>query len=260
MNRMKTIALRAMQMILPARVKRSILHVGFHIARPTFDEFAYYHAYAPMMEYGLLELSRRGFRPTTVVDVGAFKGDWSRMAKAIWPEASLIMVEPNSTAEVRKCAADLSATLVQDLLGSEDGVFVPFNVMGSGSSVLNERSGVPRKTETRVTKTLDSAVGSIVTPGMLKIDAQGYELEILRGGLNLMRKCEIVLLEVSTIEINAGAPLLHEVVAFMAGHGYHACDILEIHRRPLDRAMNQVDILFARRDSALFSDKRHFAF
>ena len=67
-----------------------------------------------------------------------------------------------------------------------------------------------------------------------------------------------MLLEVAIIEINEGAPLLHDVVAFMKSHGLVAYDILEIHRRPLDTALNQVDIIFVREDSRLIADKRHF--
>jgi len=41
--------------------------------------------------------------------------------------------------------------------------------------------------------------------------------------------------------------------------GFVAYDILEVHRRPLDRALNQIDIVFVRNDSPLIADKRHFA-
>jgi hypothetical protein len=33
---------------------------------------------------------------------------------------------------------------------------------------------------------------------------------------------------------------------------------LELHRRPLDKALNQVDVMFVRECSVLLSDKRHF--
>jgi hypothetical protein len=68
-----------------------------------------------------------------------------------------------------------------------------------------------------------------------------------------------MIIELSLIEINAGAPLLDEALSFMRGAGFVAYDILEIHRRPLDGAMNQIDILFLREDSPLRADKRHWA-
>ena len=93
---------------------------------------------------------------------------------------------------------------------------------------------------------------------MLKVDAQGYELEILKGATETLPAIEAILLEVSTIEINVGSPLLHDVVGFLKTLGFVAYDILQIHRRPLDGALNQVDFIFVREQSLLIADKRHF--
>ena len=67
------------------------------------------------------------------------------------------------------------------------------------------------------------------------------------------------MLEISLIEINEGAPLLHDVLAFMKSRNFVSYEILEIHRRPLDRAMNQIDIFFVREGSKLIADRRHYA-
>ena len=93
----------------------------------------------------------------------------------------------------------------------------------------------------------------------IKIDVQGYELEVLRGGKETLTKAQAILIELSLIEINAGAPLLDEALSFMKAAGFVAYDILEIHRRPLDGAMNQIDVLFVREESLLRADKRHWA-
>ena len=105
---------------------------------------------------------------------------------------------------------------------------------------------------------LDHLLNDVEAPALLKIDAQGYELQILMGATNVLSAFEAVLLEVAIIEINEGAPLLHDVVAFMKSRGFVTYDILEIHRRPLDNALNQVDIIFIREQSQLIADKRHF--
>src|SRR5262249_21399103 len=120
-------------------------------------------------------------------------------------------------------------------------------------------SPLPRTVETRRLRRLDSLLGQIEPPGFLKIDAQGYELQILKGASKILSDVEAVLLEIAVIEINKGAPLLDEVIAFMKAIGFVAYEILEIHRRPLDQALNQVDIVFVREKSELIADKRHFA-
>jgi hypothetical protein len=49
------------------------------------------------------------------------------------------------------------------------------------------------------------------------------------------------------------------LLGFMKGLGFVTYDILEIHRRPLDKALSQIDFLFVREQSPLIADKRHFA-
>lgn len=248
---------------LPRRLRNALMHIGFDIAQDEFVRFAFQYAFAPHMFHGLELLRERGFSPQTIVDIGAFQGDWSRGVHAIWPDAQLHMIEPQAAriAKVRETAEKLGATLIPELLGRTEGAEVEFNVMESGSSVLPENSPVPREVERRTLRTIDGLIDATTLPKpvLVKIDAQGYELEILAGGPKLVAHTDAVLLEVSLIEINKGAPLAAEVIATLAKHGLFMCEILEIHRRPLDRAMNQVDILFVRQDHSLMTDTRHWA-
>jgi FkbM family methyltransferase len=260
-TRIKTLAIELLGRVLPTRIKNSIFHLSFNLARSEFERFAYDYGLAPSMKFGLAAMARRGFSPRTIVDVGAFRGEWSRIARQIWPASRLVMIEPNVAHQtlLDNVARTLGARFHCELLGAEDGRTVHFNIMGSGSSIMNERSSISRKVEVRRLHTLDLLLDRVESPGLLKIDAQGYELEILKGALRVLSAFEAILLEVAIIEINEGAPLLDEVVSFMKSCGFIAYDILEIHRRPLDGALNQVDIVFIRERSTLIADKRHFA-
>ena len=261
MNAGKNAILSLLARTLPTRVKNSLLHVAFNLSPVEFQKFSYLYHFAPNMALGLMDLKKRGFSPKTIVDVGAFQGDWSNLARQIWPESKAIMIEPNLAKQpkVSETADQLGAILFDDLIGAEDGRVVEFNVMESGSSVMSERSSLPRTVESRRLRTLDSVLNGVSSPVLLKIDAQGYELEILRGAVQSLPTFEGILLEIAVIEINEGAPLLHDVIAYMKSAGFVTYDILEIHRRPLDGALNQVDIFFVREESFLIMDKRHFA-
>jgi FkbM family methyltransferase len=263
MNALKVATIKVLSRVLPSRIKNSAFHLSFHLARPEFEKFAYDYSFAPHMKFGLAAMAARGFQPSTIVDVGAFQGDWSKLVRQIWPASRLFMIEPNlaNHAQLVAVAKNLDASLFCDLLGAENDRPVQFNVMGSGSSIMSERSLVGRTIETRRLRTLDSLLSGIELepPGLLKIDAQGYELQILKGASQVLSAFDAVLLEIATIEINEGAPLLHEAVVFMKMLGFVAYEILEIHRRPLDQALNQVDIVFVREQSRLIEDRRHFA-
>lgn len=260
MNKFKTAIIDVLSRVLPDSAKNSLLHLSFHLAKPEFDRFAYEFNFAPNMELGLAAATERGLSPKTVIDVGAFEGAWSRMARQIWPNSSIFMFEPNLAKQknLALVARDINASLFSELLGAEDDVVVSYNVMESGSSVLSERSPLDRTVERRSLRRIDSILKEIEAPAFLKIDTQGYEVEVLRGSTSILPSIDAILLEVAIIEVNEGAPLLHNVLAHMKSIGFVTYDVLEIHRRPLDKALNQIDILFVREDSALLSDKRHF--
>jgi FkbM family methyltransferase len=261
MNRLKQATIRILAAILPQRLRNSILHLSYHLAPHEFERFSHTYCIGPNMNLGLRSLAGRGFSPQTIVDVGAYEGGWSKSAKTIWPNSTIIMFEPNTakTSMLSKLASTLNGKLFTDLLGARSGEMVSFNLMETGSSIMNERSSISRKTETRILSTLDSFSANFQSPGLLKIDAQGYELEILKGAANSIKLFDAVLLEIALIEINEGAPLLHDVTAFMDELNFVACEVLETHRRPLDHAMSQIDMIFVRKGSALLSDRRYSA-
>lgn len=261
MNRFKTGTIVLLDRLLPDRIKRSFLHLSFHLARAEFERFAHDYSFAPNMKLGLAEMAARGFCPQTIIDVGAFEGEWSKLARGIWPASHLVMIEPNlaSSRVLMEVGKALNARLFGEVLGALDGQAVQFHTMGSGSSVLPERSRLPRSVATRHLRRADSLLKNVMSPALLKIDAQGYEINILEGATGFLPAVEAILLEIAIIEINEGAPLFHDVIPFMKSIGFVTYEILEIHRRPLDGALNQIDIVFVRERSPLIADKRHFA-
>ena len=256
MHSTKNAVVSVAKAILPRRVRNAIFHFGFHLAPERFDEFAYQYAMAPNMRLGLLAAKSRGLNPKSIVDIGSFQGDWSLMAKEIWPEAKLIMVEANDEklTKLQKVAGQLNAELHCALLGPTSGEEVDFYVMETGSSVMEEQSSIPRRRVRKRITSLDDLLSKVDSVDLIKIDTQGFELQVLKGAARLMATAEAILMEVSLIEINRGCPLIDEVTSFMKQKGFVTYDIIEIHRRLLDGATNQVDILFLRNNSVLRAD------
>src|SRR2546422_465251 len=93
----------------------------------------------------------------------------------------------------------------------------------------------------------------------LKLDVQGYELEVLRGAERTLTATDVVLMEVSLLQYNAGAPLFAEVTAFMKAIGFVVYDICGQLRRAADEALFQADLLFVREDSTLRASKQFWS-
>lgn len=241
--------------ILPAWIKESMVKLAAMLAPEEFLNYSHVEAEAPHPEASLRALSDYGFEPEFIVDVGAYEGEWTRMVSAIWPHSRVLMVEPNSSKKdlLKGQCQSGRVELVTELLGSTDGQVVEFNVMETGSSVYSEQSDVARIVEKRKLRALDTLVGGRRVD-LLKIDTQGYEMQVLKGAEGILQHAEVVLLELSLIEINRGAPLIAEMIAFMNDKGYVLFDIIEFHRRPQDKALWQLDGLFVRADSRFRRD------
>lgn len=257
---MKKFILDRAKASLPIGLRKKCFNFGFHVCPEQFNRFSYLYGGAPKMELGLTALQERGFNPKIIFDVGAFEGTFCEMARRIWPHSQIVMFEANQDKLpiLESVAKRTNADVKMKLLGPEDGNEVEFFVMESGSSVMEENSPLDRRVVIHETSRLDTTAGDL-RPDFLKLDVQGFELEVLRGANEVLQSVEAVMMEVSLIEINKGAPLFAEVVRFMADRGFEVGDVLEIHRRPLDQATNQVDLLFVRSNHPLLSDRRHFA-
>jgi FkbM family methyltransferase len=216
----------------------------------------------PDLEVALDRLRGAGFRPRFIVDVGAFIGDWTVMARRLFPEARVLMVEPqpNRAPALQAVAARLpDVRFASALLGATPAPAVTFFQNETVSSVLEEPDNPSAAAVlTLPMTTLDAVVAEsgFGAPDFLKLDVQGYELEVLRGASSALAGAEVVLLEVNLIPINKGAPLLAETTAFMAARGFRAYDICSEIRRPLDGALWQTDMLFARESSPLVASTR----
>lgn len=206
------------------------------------------------VEFCLRKLKEKGFAPENVVDCGAYMGNWTRMVKRNFPGANILMIEPQANKEpllVRVCN-EFPGTVdyVRCLMGPESKPAVTFFEMESGSSVLPELTNVPRKTVTLRMTTLDDVLRErkIAKATFLKLDVQGYELEVLKGAKEALKNAEVVLLEVSFVLYNQSAPLFHEVVEFMKDRGFLVYDICPLQRWA-DNTLFQADVFFMKTDS-----------
>jgi len=210
---------------------------------------------SPDTGLALRNLKKCKFRPSLIIDVGGYEGDWARMAHKIFPEAKFFVVEANPEKEkyLQKLVAQYPGTVEYSmaLLGSESRASVAYYQMESGSSVFEEQSDVERKVITLPMKTLDEIVGPRILPGslLLKLDVQGAELEVLKGASATLEKTEVVLLEVSFLQYNKNSPLAADVIQFMNERGFVVYDIGTLARCGLYESLLQADMFFIRSDS-----------
>src|SRR5262245_14268713 len=88
-------------------------------------------------EISYRRLAERGFKPGGIVDVGAYRGDWTRLARLVFDTVPVLMIEPQqSKAQVLQHAQDsmIGVEFEAALLADVEGATKTFHEMESGSS------------------------------------------------------------------------------------------------------------------------------
>lgn len=216
----------------------------------------------PSQELAFRTLKMHGWSPKGCIDIGAYHGEWAKMFRQLFPQAAVLMIEAQDSkrSKLETACAELGPGVeyATALLGADDGIEVEFAEMETGSSVYAETSHVQRLTAKKRLTTLDTLLErhpAYLSADCMKIDTQGYELEVLKGCPRLLKTVDVVLLEVSLLPVNAGCPLFAEVVAFMTANGFQLFDFCsQIRRR--DGVLWQTDLLFLRTNGSIRIDPR----
>jgi FkbM family methyltransferase len=216
------------------------------------------------MEQSLRLAAKRGFAPLDVIDAGANVGDWTRMARTVFPAATFHMIEPQSG-----CAPILSAlaSSTPNVRFHQVAVTQPgqrqVSMAGGGDShrgtgawILKEGEATAAESVCEAT-TLDELFGNeLRTPLFLKLDLEGHELAALSGAESLLTQVEAILTEVLFFDVNnGGRPLFSDLLSFLAQRGFDLYDIASLSGRPRDNRLRLGDALFVRRDSPLSRDR-----
>jgi FkbM family methyltransferase len=81
----------------------------------------------------------------------------------------------------------------------------------------------------------------------IKIDTQGAEIDIMLGGMDIIKRAKAVLLETAVSNYNQGAPMQEQVIGFMRAIGFPIYQVIEDIKHPADHNMLiQQDLLFTK--------------
>jgi FkbM family methyltransferase len=206
----------------------------------------------PDMEASLVALRDLGLNVNTCLDIGAYEGEWTDMFRRIFPKARVLMIEPQRTKEsilrAKAAASRGRVDFEMALLGAISKPEVIFFEMETGSSLLPELTGHARNAVGIPLTTLDDSVQkrwATANVDFIKLDTQGYELEIMKGGLKTLGRAKAVLTEASVQPFNEGAPRAAEVISFLKANGFELFDFCSQMRRS-DGVLWQTDLLFLR--------------
>jgi FkbM family methyltransferase len=208
-------------------------------------------------------LVKQGILPRTVIDIGANVGQFVIASANLFNDVQIYAFEPvpDSNRQLRKNIVGLENIQIYDLaLGDSLGeVVFNINSHSHSSSILPlaaaHTDAFPDAKEiqqiTVQVTTLDRVMLDLElrSPTLLKIDAQGYEANILKGAGETLNRIDMVLLEGSFKQMYEGEMLFSEILDLMQERGFRFSRPMGWLVDPRTDEVLQMDALFVRFDS-----------
>jgi FkbM family methyltransferase len=198
-------------------------------------------------------LQTLNFTPSSVIDVGA--ADGTDVLYQFYPDVPHYAFEPNKEflPRLKMKTKNLNCQIFECGLMDKSGSANFYRHPDPYGSTFMCKVESPQTEQFEIT-TLDLALGDapLGSNVLLKTDCQGADLFVVRGGRQILKKCEIVIMEASLFPFwGPHEPIFDEIVHEMSVNGFKVYDLLDGLNRPHDGALGQVDIVFARTTGCL---------
>jgi len=175
-----------------------------------------------------------------IADVGGLIGKTAIMYSENFPQTDIYLYEPISQNfnEIKKNTASFkNIKPFKKALGNTIGksvINVAERVSSSSLLELNAKTSpevfagfMEKKSSEEIEiSTLDHEIPKDKNILILKLDVQGFELEVLKGGILTLKRTAIVVLETGTHNAYVGSPEYHDIDEFLRHHGFIIYDIL----------------------------------
>ncbi len=217
----------------------------------------------PLLHTFYSNLKQFGYQPVHFVDVGANHGTWTREALKYFPDAYYTLLEPQYWLQ----------NSVNDILTTNKKV--TFHTVGAGAVSGNFKFTIHDRDDSCsfvypaaeaaiqgfkqielpvVTLNEFLADSGLPSPDIIKIDAEGSDLEVLKGASNYLGVTEVFMVEAGVVnkEFNNS---FYKIINFMEANGYRLFDLTDLNRPFQPPVLWLVELVFVRKGGIIDSKK-----
>ncbi len=218
---------------------------------------------APVRQPGYLEefhmvLQKAGYAPKVIVDVGANRGLWSTKTIKYFPDATYYLYEPQEELlpelqKLQRISSQVTINImgVGAVKGHMDFSLNPRDDSSTFRLSAAEAAARGFKQRTLPVVTLDEEYfDKGIYPSIVKIDAEGWDIDVINGGKKTIQTADIVFVESAILNKNVNNTLLR-IVAMMDDMGFKLVDFTDLNRTPTLRALWLVEAAFVRKGQNL---------
>jgi len=201
-----------------------------------------------------LKLISKYFIPKRVLDIGANRGQFHNDCKYFYPDCFIYSIEAT-----RECEPDLAKQNPNYYIGflGDEKKLIKFyknktDLTSTGNSKYRELTNYYRDDNIIITEEpvilLDELFQEKFKPDeyfdLIKLDTQGSELDIMKGGKLTCNKSKGILIELSIKRYNENSPLMGEVNDYIQNMGFVPVEELLVTRHPFTGEISQCDVLY----------------
>lgn len=240
------------------RIGKALETAGGYLARPELVRLKA-HGVPRSLMVALDQPWLRALKPRTVLDVGANTGQFALAAERVFPGATIHCFEPlaDCFTALKEKTARRSRIHCWNLALGEDSGRVAFqrNDYTPSSSMLPLAEHAAAFPHARGVESVEVNMDrldnlsdrlGISEPLLVKIDVQGYEDRVLRGGRDTIARADVLLVETSFVELYQGQPLHAAICDLLASWGFAYAGALDQLRDPHTGRVLSCDSIFTR--------------
>ncbi len=197
----------------------------------------------------------RGLKVNSVIDVGASDGRWTRRCMAFLPGAEYLLIEAQQDHQKGLDILKDAHKNVNYILAAAGNMMgkIYFDNTDLFVGLASETPFKDHCIEVPVV-TIDNEIKKrhLPPPYLIKLDTNGFEVPILEGAVDALKKAELVIIETYNFIVSNNSLKYFQMCQYMEKLGFSSVELVDFMIREKDGSFWQMDTFFIPSSNKIF--------